>query len=492
MDYGSYEEMPISCKTPAKYNIGIAAHYDVGRQQLYMTFGIRAYNVDHIQADNTQSSVVCVYPIDEMIRKFESEVFVKCFKGTPTWGTPSWQCNITACFAASAILVTSRRGTSYVKFDVSGDRNIPVSNEMVLDKHSNLYLLTGNRVSKLSMMSCKIHQTCGECVTSHDPLGCGWCFDHCSTLIKCKHNMWHNCTCPPFVRYISPANGPLEGSTKLTITGENFGSIVDNDTVSIESEPCLIIHVNDTRITCWTSRVELYVHAAVKVSVTDSTSKSYRIEGISEQKNILFEYTQASIKTIFPMKGPLSGKTMLTITGDKLGIGSNLSVKVGKTKCDIRTQTDTEIVCHTQSCETCVLAFEGENLEITQCRHSGDIVVAIDGAAYQSLEYMTFCYMRNPEIILPPSRNSTMMSGGLRIKIYGNWFDSVTNHSIMISVGDVHIDSSCRMKYSGSMLICLLPDLKKRFKQICRVYSRSNDCIIRQQSSQIIHNHDLS
>lgn len=72
-------------------------------------------------------------------------------------------------------------------------------------------------------------------------------------------------------------------------------------------------------------------------------------------------------------------------------------------------QTDTEIVCHTQSCETCVLAFEGENLEITQCRYSGDIVVAIDGAAYQSLEYMTFCYMRNPEIILPPSRNSTMM-----------------------------------------------------------------------------------
>ncbi|CAC5415511.1 MET [Mytilus coruscus] len=354
-DYGSYEEMPISCKTPTKFDIGIAAHYDVGQQKLYMTFGVRAYNVDNIQADSTQGSVICVFTIDKMIKKFASEVLTKCFKGTQTWGTPSWQCNSTACPVASAkekltscgqtklygieargngfsntavyqisnelltsvlplmnssadiilagsntgflrkILVTSSQGTSYVKCDVSGDRNIPVCNEMVLDTHSNLYLLTGNRVTKLSMTSCKLHKTCGECVTSNDPLGCGWCFDHCSTETKCQLNMWHTQSCPPFVWGISPANGPLEGLTKLTITGENFGSMVNNATVSIGAASCFIQNINDTRITCLTSRLGLPVRAAVTMNVTDSTSKPYKIDGISEQMDILFEYTVCDI-----------------------------------------------------------------------------------------------------------------------------------------------------------------------------------------------------
>ncbi|XP_076112140.1 hepatocyte growth factor receptor-like [Mytilus galloprovincialis] len=529
-DYNSYEEMAISCKTPTKYDIGIAAHYDNAQKQLYMTFGIRAYHVDNIQADNTQGSVICVFSIDEMIRKFASEVLTKCFKGTPTWGTPSWHCNSTQCAAASKgeivtsctqkimefgieargdglsntfiyqisnelltsilpwrnssadiilagsntgflrkILVTSTKGRSYVKFDVSGDRNIPVANEMVLDTHSNLYLLSGNRVTKLSMTSCQLHKTCGECVTSHDPLGCGWCFDHCSTETNCQHKIRHTDSCPPFVLGISPANGPLEGSTKLTIAGENFGSMINNATVSIGAASCLIQNINDARITCLTSRVEVPVSTSVKVSVTDSTSKTYRIHGISEQVDILFEYTQSSIMSIFPMKGPISGSTMLTISGDQFEIGSNLSVKIGKVLCDIQSKNNTEIVCLTQSCGRCVQAFEGENLEMTHCKYSGDIVVAIDGASYQPLENKTFCYMPNPKIIQQPSRNSTIISGGLNIEFFGNWFDSVTNHGIMISVGDVRIGSSCTMKHSGSLLVCSTPDLKSELNKSSEV-----------------------
>ncbi|XP_076112122.1 hepatocyte growth factor receptor-like [Mytilus galloprovincialis] len=534
-DYGSYEEMAISCKTRSKYDIGIAAHYNNAKQQLYMTFGIRAYHVDNIQADNTQGSVICVFSIYEMIRKFASKVLTKCFKGTPTWGTPSWHCNSTQCAAASKdehyegeivtsctqrimefgieargdgfsnrfiyhidnelltsilpwrnssadiilagsntgflrkILVTSTKGRSYVKFDVSGDRNIPVANEMVLDTHSNLYLLSGNRVTKLSMTSCQLHTTCGECVTSHDPLGCGWCFDHCSTETNCQHNIWHTDSCPPFVLCISPANGPLEGSTKLTIAGENFGSMINNATVSIGAASCLIQNINDTRITCLTSRIIVPVSTAVKVSVTDSTSKTYRIHGISKQVDILFEYTQSSIMSIFPMKGPISGSTMLTISGDKFEIGSNLSVKIGKVLCDIQSKNNTVIMCLTQSCGRCVQAFQGEHLEMTHCKYIGDIVVAIDGASYQPLENKTFCYMPNPKIIQQPSRNSTIISGGLNIDFFGNWFDSVTNHGIMISVGDVRIGSSCTMKHSGSLLVCSTPDLKSELNKSSEV-----------------------
>ncbi|CAC5415514.1 MET [Mytilus coruscus] len=178
---------------------------------------------------------------------------------------------------------------------------------------------------------------------------------------------------------------------------------------------------------------------------------------------------QSCIKSIFPMKGPISGKTLLTITGDKFEIGSNLSVKIGKMQCDIQTENDTEIVCLTKSCGTLVQAFEGENLEMSQCRYSGDIVVAIDGASYQPLENKTFCYMPNPEIIQQPSRNSTMISGGLNIDIYGNWFNSVTNHGILISVGDANISLSCTMQHSGSMLVCSTPDLTSKLNKSAEV-----------------------
>ncbi|VDI82559.1 proto-oncogene tyrosine-protein kinase Met [Mytilus galloprovincialis] len=534
MTYSSYEEMPISCKTPTKYDIGIAAHYDAGRQKLYMTFGVSAYNVHNIQADNTQGSVICVFQIDEIKGKFDREVLSKCFANTPTGRTPSWHCQSATCASASdyeehktgalisscsqrkmefgteahgegfsktaiyqitselltsvlpfgnrsadIILAGSNTGflrkilatqnKAYVKFDVSGDRNVPVASEMVLDTYSNLYLLTGNKITKLSMTSCEIHQTCGQCVISHDPLGCGWCFDHCSTRTKCQYNMWHTQSCPPFVQGINPENGPLEGSTTLTITGENFGSNKNTASVSIGHEPCLIKTINDTSITCLTSRVRVHVSAAVKVRVTHSTSKFYRINGVSEQRGILFDHTQSSIQNIFPMKGPISGNTTLTITGDKFEIGSNLSVKVGKMNCDIQTKNDTEILCRTQSCGSCPHVYDGGHSELSLCRYSGNVLVAIDGAAYQLLENKTFCYMPNPEIIQPLSRNSIMISGGLNIEIHGKWFDSVTNHGIMISVGDAHFSSSCRMKYSGSLLICSTPNLSPELNKSTEV-----------------------
>lgn len=37
--------------------------------------------------------------------------------------------------------------------------------------------------------------------------------------------------------------------------------------------------------------------------------------------------------------------------------------------------------------------------------------------------------------------HSSVFSGGLNIEIHGKWFDSVTNHGIMISVGDAHFSS---------------------------------------------------
>ncbi|GBO17140.1 hypothetical protein AVEN_205018-1 [Araneus ventricosus] len=114
--------------------------------------------------------------------------------------------------------------------------------------HENIYFLVGNKVVKFPIGSCSLYEDCHSCLsaTEDDPLGCGWCGDHCSHQQECETpDKFSTNSCSPLIYKVSPTSGPTEGGTLLTIWGDNFGSahsgeLQSNISISVAGMPCHI------------------------------------------------------------------------------------------------------------------------------------------------------------------------------------------------------------------------------------------------------------
>ena len=59
------------------------------------------------------------------------------------------------------------------------------------------------QISKVPVQSCRVYGDCAECVTTKDPLNCGWCGDHCSTNTEClSSSVWQDDSCPPSIHSV--------------------------------------------------------------------------------------------------------------------------------------------------------------------------------------------------------------------------------------------------------------------------------------------------
>ncbi|GBO15335.1 hypothetical protein AVEN_105388-1 [Araneus ventricosus] len=124
--------------------------------------------------------------------------------------------------------------------------------------HENIYFLVGNKVVKFPIGSCSLYEDCHSCLsaTEDDPLGCGWCGDHCSHQQECETpDKFSTNSCSPLIYKVSPTSGPTEGGTLLTIWGDNFGSahsgeLQSNISISVAGMPCHIFLWQKDRVRC--------------------------------------------------------------------------------------------------------------------------------------------------------------------------------------------------------------------------------------------------
>ncbi|XP_061187115.1 hepatocyte growth factor receptor-like [Saccostrea echinata] len=81
-----------------------------------------------------------------------------------------------------------RERKPYLKFDLSQNRRQRIEPHHVVDPvgTAHVIFLHGNKASRFPLYSCHVHTTCSTCVTSGDPLGCGWCGDSCVMRSECN------------------------------------------------------------------------------------------------------------------------------------------------------------------------------------------------------------------------------------------------------------------------------------------------------------------
>uniref|UniRef100_A0A8C7REM7 receptor protein-tyrosine kinase n=1 Tax=Oncorhynchus mykiss TaxID=8022 RepID=A0A8C7REM7_ONCMY len=219
------------------------------------------------------------------------------------------------------VVSRSKRSTPHVDFRLDDSR--PVSPEVALlsPQRHDVCILIGCRVyaqiTKVPLIGpgCEQQWMCSSCLLVPGFMGCGWCDGRCTRAAQCHPaSLWTQDSCPPVITTISPANGPLGGSTKVTVCGRNFGfnktERFDHTLISLDvaGAPCKLLkrESNSNRLVC------------VPASPVNSGFDSPPVSLIQNPV----------IREIFPAFGPKSGGTVLTIRGSFLDSGNSRQVLV--------------------------------------------------------------------------------------------------------------------------------------------------------------------
>ncbi|MBI4859014.1 MAG: IPT/TIG domain-containing protein, partial [Candidatus Riflebacteria bacterium] len=150
---------------------------------------------------------------------------------------------------------------------------------------------------------------------------------------------FYNTNQPPTFGAISPDNGPLAGSTNVTITGTRFDGTV---TVTFGGRTATNVRVNQARteLTCLTPSG--LAAGAVDVMINSTTN------GVVIASNAYTYNPPPTIATITPNNGPIEGQTPVTIDGTYF-MGSVTVTIGGAAATDVVVVSSTRVTCKTPS-----------------------------------------------------------------------------------------------------------------------------------------------
>uniref|UniRef100_A0A8C1VVK7 Plexin-B1 n=1 Tax=Cyprinus carpio TaxID=7962 RepID=A0A8C1VVK7_CYPCA len=189
-------------------------------------------------------------------------------------------------------------------------------------------------VSAVRLYNCSVGRSdCSRCHTADQRYECVWCEGSRSSCVyrsSCTEHVQQ--TCPaPHIHTIEPLSGPVEGGTVLTVSGSNLGQRAEDiqHSVTVAGVPCTVIpdrYEVSSSIVCETtaSAGEQSGHVSVQV----------KGGGIGQSAQ-LFRYQDPVLLGVSPLKGPMSGGTSLTITGQNLLTGrpNEISILIGGVPC---------------------------------------------------------------------------------------------------------------------------------------------------------------
>ena len=169
---------------------------------------------------------------------------------------------------------------------------------------------------------------------------CGWCDDICSVMEECSGPFITSTeSCPlPTIDTVRPNRCPMEGGTRVTITGSNLGAEF-SDIVQIRL-------IESSNVTCsLTGEEDNYVigqQIVCETEIFDSTG-DYILE-VEIQRDTqtavvesMFQVVQPMLSGVAPMYGPQSGGIEVVVSGSQLDIGNTdeSRVELNEVNCEI-------------------------------------------------------------------------------------------------------------------------------------------------------------
>ncbi|KAM5292343.1 plexin-B1 isoform 2-T2 [Ctenodactylus gundi] len=264
------------------------------------------------------------------------------------------------------------------------------------------------------------HEDCSRCQTAMPQYGCVWCKGEqprCVAREACGEAETVATQCPaPLIYSVEPLTGPIDGGTRVTISGSNLGQHVQDvlGMVTVAGVPCAVDAQDyevSSSLVCVTGASGEEVTGAAVVEV------SGRGRGVSE---LNFAYQDPRVHSIFPRQGPRAGGTRLTLHGSKLLTGrlEDIRVVVGDQPCHL------------------LLEQEPEQLRCETSSHPVPAALPVTvwfGATERRLQQGQFKYTADPNVTFAGPTKS-FLSGGREIQVRGQNLDVVQMPRIRVTV----------------------------------------------------------
>uniref|UniRef100_A0AAQ5ZWK4 Sema domain-containing protein n=1 Tax=Amphiprion ocellaris TaxID=80972 RepID=A0AAQ5ZWK4_AMPOC len=200
--------------------------------------------------------------------------------------------------------------------------------------------------NKVHLYKCDAQRgSCGLCLKADPLFGCVWCKgeNRCTLKQHCPHpeNQWleHNginskCT-HPRITQVRQTMGPREGGTLVTIRGENLGlefrEIQGNVKVAeVDCTPIREGYIPAEQIVCEMGKAEMSQYTG-NVQVCVGVGEC-RPEFMAKSSKYYY-FVIPRITNLKPSRGPVSGGTIVNITGSHFDAGSNVSVMFRDQPC---------------------------------------------------------------------------------------------------------------------------------------------------------------
>ncbi|ESO91422.1 hypothetical protein LOTGIDRAFT_105554 [Lottia gigantea] len=310
-------------------------------------------------------------------------------------------------------------------------------NDFVLESTSYL------AVYKCSVMA---NSECGLCININYTkpfLNCRWCGDGCHYMTKCPLPAVSSCPAPRILS-VWPMSGPIHGGTNITIEGTNLGAKFEDieNTVTVANVKCIPyrhLYSPSRKIVCRADWRGSVTSGPIQISVS----------GIVANYSENFSYRSPRLDKIHPSHGPISGGSLITITGRDLNTGGSIQASFGNAPCavDRGSVTSTHLICQTT--------------KVQQPERKSPIKLYYDGQVFTLNR--DFIYKPDPIITRIHPRKS-IASGGRYLNVEGSNFDCIQKPKMFAYVptggGDYEVTNPTLCKsVSASMIKCPTPPL---------------------------------
>ncbi|XP_072571219.1 plexin-A2-like [Paramormyrops kingsleyae] len=330
-------------------------------------------------------------------------------------------------------------GDLLVDFSVVWNGNFVIDNPENIRVH--LYKCTAQRYS------------CGKCLKVDRKFQCGWCSGEGRCTLR------HHCPGPPYssrwldlsarnvkctnprITEVTPVAGPPEGGTLVTIRGMNLGlsfaELVGN--VEVAGVPCSPLedgYVIAEQIVCkMEATPPTTVPGPVQLCVGECRPE------LRARSSQLYSFVTPHVLGLAPSRGPESGATKVTITGENLSAGSNVEVLFGNQTCEFYRRTAAEIVCYSAPSLTGVGPVP--------------IRVAVDRA--WAMGSLTFEYIEDPTVQRVEPEWS-IASGHTPLTITGTNLDVVQEPRMRVKYAGRESVNVCKV-LNTTTISCFAPSL---------------------------------
>ncbi len=230
---------------------------------------------------------------------------------------------------------------------------------------------------------------------------------------------------PPFVYFITPKIGPVEGGTEVTITGSNFENtgyvMCKFGTVLVQGR-----YINENELRCTSPKVEKPGRVPLGVAI--------RKDEFSSGTNTMYKYyTTPKIESLEPACGPERGFTQITIYGSQFPENDSEYVKCvfdRKIFMNATVISSTEIKCDTPS----VLNYEGINVNnITET----NVELTLNGVDINGPALKFYYYKETVISAIEPQRGP--IEGNTNVKISGYDFKQPGACNVTVRFSTYHV-----------------------------------------------------